>query len=206
MLRIPGQDGILDERGQVINDRTVGTLVKQALSHAETGADHIVPSNMMDGRIGAIREVLEAEGLINTRILACSTHYASRYYRPFRDAADSSASPGRTDRSTCQMAPANSDEALHEAAMDISAGADAIIIQPGMPCLDVLYRVSHELRVPTFVYQVSGEYAMHKAAFENGWLDEKTVMLESLRCFKRAGADGILAWFARQAAQALKAD
>ncbi|GHC28874.1 delta-aminolevulinic acid dehydratase [Kushneria pakistanensis] len=201
-----GQDGILDHHGYVINDRTVETLIKQALSHAEAGADYIAPSDMMDGRIGAIRDVLEAEGLVNTRIMSCSSRYASRYYEPFSDAVGSTAHPPRADRSTYQMDPANSHEALHEAAMDISEGADAVMIKPGMPYLDVLYRVKHELRVPTFVYQVSGEYAMHKAAFANGWLDEETVMLESLRCFKRAGADGILTWFAKQAAQALKTD
>lgn len=198
-----GQDGILDDSGYVLNDRTVETLIKQALCHAEAGVDYLAPSDMMDGRIGAIRQVLESEGLINTRIMAYSVKYASRYYGPFRDAVGSAASLGGADKRSYQMDPANSDEALHEAALDISEGADAVMIKPGLPYLDVLYRVKQELRVPTFVYQVSGEYAMHKAAFANGWLDEDTVVLESLRCFKRAGADGILTYFAKQAARAL---
>ncbi|MFC0268755.1 porphobilinogen synthase [Kushneria aurantia] len=199
-----GQDGILDDNGYVLNDRTVETLIKQALCHAEAGADYIAPSDMMDGRIGSIRDMLEADGLIDTRIMAYSAKYASRYYGPFRDAVGSAAGLGRADKQTYQMDPANSDEALHEAAMDISEGADAVMVKPGMPYLDVLYRVKQELQVPTFVYQVSGEYAMHKAAFANGWLDEQSVVLESLRCFKRAGADGILTYFALDAARALR--
>lgn len=197
---VHGQDGILDDQGCLLNDRTVETLTKQALSHAEAGADYVAPSNMMDGHIGAIRKILEAEGLPHTRIMSCSARYASYYDTP---AFNTGSSP--VDRASYQMDPANGDEALHEAAMDIDEGADAIMIKPGMPYLDVLYRVKQELRVPTFVYQVSGEYVMHRAAFTNGWLDEDTVILESLRCFKRAGADGIVTWFARQAAQALRA-
>ncbi|WP_227875900.1 porphobilinogen synthase [Kushneria konosiri] len=196
---VHGQDGILDAQGRILNDRTVETLTKQALSHAEAGADYVSPSDMMDGHILAIREILEAEGLTHTRLLSCSARYASYYDTP---ALNTDSSPA--ERSICQMDPANGDEALHESAMDIAEGADAIMIKPGMPYLDVLYRVKQELRVPTFVYQVSGEYAMHRAAFINGWLDEKTVILESLRCFKRAGADGIVTWFARQAARILR--
>ncbi|OHV10617.1 porphobilinogen synthase [Kushneria phosphatilytica] len=199
-----GQDGILDDEGYVLNERTVETLIKQGLSHAEAGADFIAPSDMMDGRIGSIREVLEREGLINTRIMAYSAKYASRYYGPFRDAVGSTANLGKADKSTYQMDPANSDEAIHEVAMDISEGADAVMVKPGMPYLDVLHRVRNELQVPTFVYQVSGEYAMHMAAFERGWLDERQVIMESLACFKRAGADGILTYFAKRAAQWLK--
>lgn len=198
-----GHDGILDDSGHVLNDRTVETLVKQALSHAEAGADYLAPSDMMDGRIGLIRKMLEDEGLVHTRIISCAAKYASHYYQPFREATGSSVDSARVDRLTCQLDPANADEALHEAAMDIAEGADAIMIKPGMPCLDVLYRVRQALRVPTFVYQTSGEYAMHQAAFANGWLDERTVMMESLRGFKRAGADAILTWFAKRAARVL---
>ncbi|PAU75965.1 porphobilinogen synthase [Halomonas salipaludis] len=198
-----GQDGILDETGYVHNDRTVETLLKQALSHAEAGADVVAPSDMMDGRIGAIRSVLEQELLHNTRIMAYSAKYASSYYGPFRDAVGSASNLGRADKSTYQMDPANGDEALHEVAMDIAEGADMVMVKPGMPYLDVVRRVKEELRVPTFAYQVSGEYAMHMAAFEQGWLDADKVMLESLMCFKRAGADGVLTYFAKRAARLL---
>ncbi|APX91879.1 delta-aminolevulinic acid dehydratase [Halomonas sp. 1513] len=198
-----GQDGILDETGYVHNDRTVETLLKQALSHAEAGADVVAPSDMMDGRIAAIRSVLEQEHLHNTRIMAYSAKYASSYYGPFRDAVGSAGNLGRADKSTYQMDPANGDEALHEVAMDIAEGADMVMVKPGMPYLDVVRRVKEELRVPTFAYQVSGEYAMHMAAFEQGWLDADKVMLESLMCFKRAGADGVLTYFAKRAARLL---
>ena len=198
-----GQDGILDEDGYVANDRTVETLIKQALSHAEAGADVVAPSDMMDGRIGAIRELLEREGLHNTRIMAYSAKYASRYYGPFRDAVGSAANLGKADKSTYQMDPANSDEALHEVAMDITEGADMVKVKPGMRSLGVGRRVKGALRVPTYAYQVSGEYAMHMAAFDNGWLDADTVILESLMCFKRAGADGVLTYFAKRAARLL---
>ncbi|WP_136069022.1 porphobilinogen synthase [Modicisalibacter radicis] len=198
-----GQDGILDEHGYVLNDRTVETLLKQALSHAEAGADIVAPSDMMDGRIGAIRAVLEQENLHNARIMAYSAKYASRYYGPFRDAVGSSVNLGGADKTTYQMDPANSDEALHETAMDLAEGADMVMVKPGMPYLDVLGRIKRELQVPTFAYQVSGEYAMHMAAFENGWLEADAVILESLMCFKRAGADGILTYFAKRAAQLL---
>jgi len=198
-----GQDGILDDSGYVTNDRTVETLIKQALSHAEAGADVVAPSDMMDGRIGSIRELLEQEGLTNTRIMAYSAKYASHYYGPFRDAVGSASNLGKADKSTYQMDPANGDEALHEVAMDIAEGADMVMVKPGMPYLDVVRRVKDELRVPTYAYQVSGEYAMHMAAFDNGWLDADTVILESLMCFKRAGADGVLTYFAKRAARLL---
>jgi porphobilinogen synthase len=201
---VHGQDGILDEHGYVQNDRTVATLLKQALSHAEAGADVVAPSDMMDGRIGAIREILEQEQLHNTRIMAYSAKYASRYYGPFRDAVGSAANLGKADKASYQMDPANSDEALHEIALDLAEGADMVMIKPGMPYLDVIQRTKQELAVPTFAYQVSGEYAMHMAAFENGWLDADSVILESLTCFKRAGADGILTYFAKRAAQLLR--
>ncbi|MGM0614324.1 MAG: porphobilinogen synthase [Pseudomonadota bacterium] len=201
-----GQDGIIDEQGYVINDRTVDTLLKQALSHAEAGADVVAPSDMMDGRIGSIRQVLEQEHLHNVRIMAYSAKYASHYYGPFRDAVGSAGNLGKADKRTYQMDPANSDEALHEVAMDIAEGADMVMVKPGMPYLDVVRRVKHELQVPTFAYQVSGEYAMHRAAFDNGWLDADSVILESLMCFKRAGADGILSYFALDAARLLKAN
>ena len=200
---IHGQDGIIDDSGYVLNDRTVETLLKQALSHAEAGADIVAPSDMMDGRIGAIRQVLEQEHLHNVRIMAYSAKYASRYYGPFRDAVGSAANLGKADKRTYQMDPANSDEALHEVALDLAEGADMVMIKPGMPYLDVVRRVKDELRVPTYAYQVSGEYAMHMAAFDNGWLDPDEVMLESLMCFKRAGADGILTYFAKRAATLL---
>ncbi|XGA80545.1 porphobilinogen synthase [Halomonas sp. CH40] len=201
-----GQDGIIDEQGYVINDRTVDTLLKQALSHAEAGADVVAPSDMMDGRIGSIRQVLEQEHLHNVRIMAYSAKYASHYYGPFRDAVGSAGNLGKADKRTYQMDPANSDEALHEVAMDIAEGADMVMVKPGMPYLDVVRRVKHELQVPTFAYQVSGEYAMHRAAFDNGWLDADSVIIESLMCFKRAGADGILSYFALDAARLLKAN
>ncbi len=197
---IHGQDGIIDDTGYVLNDRTVETLLKQALSHAEAGADVVAPSDMMDGRIGEIRQVLEQEHLHNVRIMAYSAKYASRYYGPFRDAVGSAANLGKADKRTYQMDPANSDEALHEVALDLAEGADMVMIKPGMPYLDVVRRIKDELKVPTYAYQVSGEYAMHMAAFDNGWLDADEVMLESLICFKRAGADGILTYFATRAA------
>jgi len=198
-----GQDGIIDERGYVLNDITVETLVKQALSHAQAGADVVAPSDMMDGRIGAVRDILEDGGYINTRILAYAAKYASAYYGPFRDAVGSAGNLGKGNKYSYQMDPANSDEALHEVALDLAEGADMVMVKPGMPYLDIVRRVKSELLVPTFVYQVSGEYAMHMAAAQNGWLDEKAVMMESLLCIKRAGADGILTYFAKRAAQVL---
>lgn len=199
-----GQDGILDEHGYVQNDRTVETLLKQALAHVEAGADVVAPSDMMDGRIGSLRQLLEKEQLHNAKIMAYSAKYASKYYGPFRDAVGSSTNLGQADKRTYQMDPANSDEALHEVAMDISEGADMVMVKPGMPYLDVVQRVKTELKVPTFAYQVSGEYAMHRAAFDNGWLEAEPVILESLMCFKRAGADGILTYFALDAARLLQ--
>ncbi len=199
-----GQDGILDDDGYVQNEETVEALVRQALSHARAGADVVAPSDMMDGRIGAIRGALEAEGFVNTRILAYSAKYASSYYGPFRDAVGSAANLGKADKATYQMDPANSDEALHEVAADLSEGADMVMVKPGMPYLDIVSRVKTELQVPTFVYQVSGEYAMQMAAAQNGWLDGDKVMMESLLCFKRAGADGILTYFAKRAAELLR--
>jgi len=199
-----GQDGIIDDNGYVLNDETVEALVKQALSQAEAGADVIAPSDMMDGRIGAIREALEANGHIHTRIMAYSAKYASAYYGPFRDAVGSAGNLGKADKTTYQMDPANSDEALHEIALDLAEGADMVMVKPGMPYLDVVRRVKDEFKVPVYAYQVSGEYAMHMAAFQNGWLDQDKVMMESLLAFKRAGADGILTYFAKAAAQKLK--
>ena len=199
-----GQDGIIDDNGYVLNDVTVEALVKQALSQAEAGADVIAPSDMMDGRIGAIREALEANGHIHTRIMAYSAKYASAYYGPFRDAVGSAGNLGKADKTTYQMDPANSDEALHEIALDLAEGADMVMVKPGMPYLDVVRRVKDEFKVPVYAYQVSGEYAMHMAAFQNGWLDQDKVMMESLLAFKRAGADGILTYFAKAAAQKLK--
>ncbi len=196
-----GQDGIIDVNGYVLNDRTVDTLVLQALSHAQAGADVVAPSDMMDGRIGAIRNELESNAHVNTRIMAYSAKYASAYYGPFRDAVGSAGNLGKGNKFGYQMDPANSDEALHEVAMDLAEGADMVMVKPGMPYLDIVRRVKDELSAPTFVYQVSGEYAMHMAAFQNGWLDEKSVMMESLMAFKRAGADGILTYFAKRAAQ-----
>lgn len=199
-----GQDGIIDKTGYVLNDRTVDTLVKQALSHARAGADVVAPSDMMDGRIGDIRQALEAAGHVNTRILAYSAKYASSYYGPFRDAVGSAGNLGKSNKYSYQMDPANCDEALHECALDLQEGADMIMVKPGMPYLDILRRVKDELGAPTYAYQVSGEYAMHCAAFANGWLDRDTVILESLLAFKRAGADGILTYFAKEAALLLR--
>nr|WP_091701812.1 porphobilinogen synthase [Marinobacter persicus] len=199
-----GQDGIIDDNGYVLNDVTVEALVKQAVSHAEAGADVVAPSDMMDGRVAAIREALEAGGHVNTRILSYAAKYASSYYGPFRDAVGSAANLGKADKATYQMDPANSDEAMHEVAMDLAEGADMVMIKPGMPYLDIVYRVKKELQVPTFVYQVSGEYAMHMAAAENGWLDGDKVMMESLMAMRRAGADGVLTYFAVRAARLLK--
>jgi porphobilinogen synthase len=200
---IHGQDGILDDQGYVLNDLTVNTLVKQALSHANAGADVVAPSDMMDGRIGAVRKALEAAGHINTRILAYSAKYASAYYGPFRDAVGSAANLAGGDKFSYQMDPANLDEALHEVAMDLAEGADMVMVKPGMPYLDVVRRVKDEFGVPTMVYQVSGEYAMHMAAIEQGWLNE-SVILESLLGMKRAGADAILTYFAIRAATMLR--
>ena len=200
-----GQDGIIDDSGYVLNDITSETLVRQAHSHAASGADVVAPSDMMDGRIGAIRNALEADGHINTLILSYAAKYASSYYGPFRDAVGSAANIKGGDKKTYQMDPGNSDEALHEVALDLREGADMVMVKPGMPYLDILRRVKTELQVPTFAYQVSGEYAMHQAAFENNWLSRDAVMLESLLCFKRAGADGILTYFAMDAARLLNA-
>lgn len=199
-----GQDGVIDDNGYVLNDETVSALVKQTLSHAQAGADVVAPSDMMDGRIGAIRQALEQQGHIHTRIMAYSAKYASAYYGPFRDAVGSASNLGKADKKTYQMDPANGDEALHEIALDLQEGADMVMVKPGMPYLDVVRRVKDTFRVPVYAYQVSGEYAMHMAAFENGWLDQDSVMMESLLAFKRAGADGILTYFAKAAAQKLK--
>ena len=199
-----GQDGIIDEQtGYVLNDMTNEILIKQALSHAAAGADIVAPSDMMDGRIGDIRKEFEDEGFVNTQIMAYSAKYASSYYGPFRDAVGSAGNIKGGDKKTYLMDPANSDEALHECSLDLDEGADMIMIKPGMPYLDVVRRVKEELKAPTFVYQVSGEYAMHCAAFDNGWLNRQQVILESLLAFKRAGADGILTYFAKEAAQLL---
>ncbi len=199
-----GQDGLIDDKGYVLNDETTEVLVKQALSHADAGADIVAPSDMMDGRIGAIRNALEAAGHINTRIMAYSAKYASSFYGPFRDAVGSSGNLGGGNKYSYQMDPANTDEALHEVALDLAEGADMVMVKPGMPYLDVLRRVKDEFQFPTMVYQVSGEYAMLKAASANGWLDEKAVVLEALLAFKRAGADAILTYFAIDAARWLK--
>lgn len=199
-----GQDGLLDASGYVMNDETVDVLVQQALSHARAGADVVAPSDMMDGRIGALRDALESDGHIHTRILAYSAKYASAFYGPFRDAVGSATALGKADKKTYQMDPANTDEALQEIAQDLQEGADMIMIKPGMPYLDVVRRAKDEFGVPTFAYQVSGEYAMLKAAAQNGWLDERACVLEALLGFKRAGADGILTYFALDAAQWLK--
>ncbi len=198
-----GQDGIIDDSGYVLNDITVETLVQQAVSQADAGADVVAPSDMMDGRIGAIRHALEAAGQVNTQIMAYSAKYASSYYGPFRDAVGSAGNLGKSNKASYQMDPANSDEALHEVALDLQEGADMVMVKPGMPYLDIVHRVKTELQVPTFAYQVSGEYAMHQAAAQNGWLDLDAVMMESLIAFKRAGADGILTYFAVAAAQKL---
>ena len=195
-----GQDGVIDADGYVLNDETVDILVKQALSQAQAGVDIVAPSDMMDGRIGAVRRALEQAGQIHTLIMAYSAKYASGFYGPFRDAVGSAASLGKGGKATYQMDPANTDEALREVALDIDEGADMVMVKPGMPYLDIVYRVKSELRMPTFVYQVSGEYAMLRAAAMNGWLDEKKVVMESLLGCKRAGADGILTYFAKQAA------
>ncbi|KPK37549.1 MAG: delta-aminolevulinic acid dehydratase [Gammaproteobacteria bacterium SG8_47] len=199
-----GQDGLIDDSGYVMNDETVEVLVKQALSHAEAGADVVAPSDMMDGRIGAVRAALEDNGYIHTRILAYAAKYASSFYGPFRDAVGSAANLGAGNKYTYQMDPANGDEALWEVALDLEEGADMVMIKPGMPYLDIVRRVKDAYGAPTFVYQVSGEYAMLKAAAQNGWLDERAVVLESLLGFKRAGADGILTYFAKQAATWLR--
>lgn len=199
-----GQDGIVDEHGYVANDVTVEALVKQALSHAEAGADIVAPSDMMDGRIGAIREALEVAEYSSTRILAYSAKYASSFYGPFREAVGSAGNLGKSTKHTYQMDPANSDEALREVALDLQEGADMIMIKPGLPYLDIVRRVKDTFGAPTFVYQVSGEYAMLAAASRNGWLDERSVVLESLMSIRRAGADGILTYYAKQAAMWLK--
>jgi porphobilinogen synthase len=196
-----GQDGLLDASGYVVNDETVDVLVRQALSHAAAGADVVAPSDMMDGRIGAIREALEEEGYINTRILAYSAKYASSYYGPFRDAVGSATNLGGGNKYSYQMDPANGDEALHEVALDIDEGADMVMVKPGMPYLDIVRRVKDEFGYPTYVYQVSGEYAMLKAAGQNGWIDEKACVLEALLSMKRAGADGVLTYYAKTVAQ-----
>ena len=196
-----GQDGIIDESGYVLNDVTVEALVKQGVSHAEAGADVVAPSDMMDGRIGALRDALEANGHVYTRILAYSAKYASSFYGPFRDAVGSASSLGKGNKYTYQMDPANSDEALREVQLDLDEGADMVMVKPGMPYLDIVRRVKDRFGAPTFVYQVSGEYAMLMAAAQNGWLDERAVVLESLACIKRAGADGILTYFALRASR-----
>ena len=196
-----GQDGLIDGSGYVLNDETVAVLVRQALSHASAGADVVAPSDMMDGRIGAVRAALEAAGHIHTRILAYSAKYASSFYGPFRDAVGSAASLGGGNKYSYQMDPANSDEALHEVALDLAEGADMVMIKPGMPYLDIVRRIKDRFGAPTFVYQVSGEYAMLKAASQNGWLNERAVVLEALLGIKRAGADGILTYYAKDAAR-----
>lgn len=201
---IHGQDGLLDDSGYVLNDETTEILVQQALCHAAAGADVLGPSDMMDGRIGAIRSALEEDGFIHTKILAYSAKYASAFYGPFRDAVGSAANLGQADKYTYQMDPANLDEALYEVAMDLEEGADMVMIKPGMPYLDVIRRVKDTFKVPTYAYQVSGEYAMLKAAFQNGWLNEEKCMMESLLAFKRAGADGILTYFALDAARVIR--
>ncbi len=200
-----GQDGLIDASGYVLNDETVDVLIRQALSHAQAGADVVAPSDMMDGRIGAVREALESAGHRNTRILAYSAKYASSYYGPFRDAVGSAANLAGGNKYTYQQDPANSDEALREVALDLQEGADMVMVKPGMPYLDIVRRVKDQFGVPTFVYQVSGEYAMHMAAVQNGWLDERAVVMESLLSIKRAGADGILTYFAKRAARWLQA-
>ena len=200
-----GQDGLIDETGYVVNDATVEALVRQALSHVEAGADVVGPSDMMDGRVGAIRSALEAEGHCNARILSYAAKYASSFYGPFRDAVGSAGNLGGGGKHTYQMDPGNTDEALHEVALDLAEGADMVMIKPGMPYLDVIRRVRERFEVPTFAYQVSGEYAMQKAAFASGWLDERACVLEALASFKRAGANGVLTYFARDAARWLGA-
>ena len=199
-----GQDGLLDDTGYILNDETVAVLVQQALTQAEAGVDIVAPSDMMDGRIGAIRTALEAKGHIHTRIMAYSAKYASAFYGPFRDAVGSAGNLGKSNKKVYQMDPANTDEALREVALDIAEGADMVMVKPGMPYLDVVRRVKDQFAMPTFAYQVSGEYAMLKAAAQNGWLDHDAVMMESLLAFKRAGADGVLTYFAIQAAELLQ--
>ena len=199
-----GQDGVLDEQGYILNDETTGILVQQAITQAEAGVDIVAPSDMMDGRIGKIREALEQKKLIHTRIMAYSAKYASAFYGPFRDAVGSAKNLGKADKKTYQMDCANGDEALREVALDISEGADMVMVKPGMPYLDIVRRVREEFDYPTYAYQVSGEYAMLKAAAQNGWLDHDAVMMESLLAFKRAGADGVLTYFALEAARLLK--
>jgi porphobilinogen synthase len=200
-----GQDGVLDDHGRILNDETSAILVQQAITQAEAGVDIVAPSDMMDGRIGKIREALEQKKLIHTRIMAYSAKYASAFYGPFRDAVGSAKNLGKADKKTYQMDFANTDEALREVAMDISEGADMVMVKPGMPYLDIVRRVKEEFDYPTFAYQVSGEYAMLKAAAQNGWLDHDAVMIESLMAFKRAGADGVLTYFALEAARLIKA-
>ena len=200
-----GQDGVLDDTGYILNDETVEILERQALTQAQAGVDIVAPSDMMDGRIGAIRSILEANRLVHTRIMAYSAKYASAFYGPFRDAVGSSGNLGKSNKKVYQMDPGNTNEALREVALDIAEGADMVMVKPGMPYLDVVRRVKDEFRVPTFAYQVSGEYAMLKAAAQNGWLDHDAVMMESLLAFKRAGADGVLTYFAVAAARLLKA-
>jgi len=199
-----GQDGLMDDSGYIVNDDTVEVLVQQALSHAAAGVDIVAPSDMMDGRIGAVREALEREGYVNTQIMSYAAKYASAYYGPFRDALGTAGNLKGGNKFSYQMDPGNSDEALHECALDLQEGADMVMVKPGMPYLDVVRRVKDELRVPTFAYQVSGEYAMHCAAFANGWLNREAVIMESLLCFKRAGADGVLTYFAEEAARLLQ--
>src|ERR1700712_591813 len=199
-----GQDGLLDETGYIVNDTTVAMLTRQARVQAEAGVDIVAPSDMMDGRIGAIRAMLEADGHLHARIMAYSAKYASAFYGPFRDAVGSAANLGKSDKKVYQMDPANSDEALREVALDIAEGADMVMVKPGMPYLDIVRRVKDEFRMPTYVYQVSGEYAMLKGAAINGWMDGEAVMMESLLAFRRAGADGVLTYFALEAARVLK--
>jgi len=199
-----GQDGVLDANGYVLNDETTPLLVRQALAQAEAGVDIVAPSDMMDGRIGAIREALEANKHIHTRIMAYSAKYASAYYGPFRDAVGSAANLGKGSKATYQMDPANTDEALREVALDIAEGADMVMVKPGMPYLDIVRRVKDEFRMPTYAYQVSGEYAMIKAAAQNGWVDHDKIMMEAMLCFKRAGANGVLTYFARDIARLLR--
>ena len=199
-----GQDGLPDDNGYLLNDETVAVLTQQALVQAEAGVDIVAPSDMMDGRIGAIRSALESRGLIHTKIMAYSAKYASAFYGPFRDAVGSAANLGKSNKKVYQMDPANSDEALREVALDLAEGADMVMVKPGMPYLDIVRRVKDEFHVPTFAYQVSGEYAMLKAAAANGWLDHDAVMMESLLAFKRAGADGVLSYFALEAARLLR--
>jgi porphobilinogen synthase len=200
-----GQDGLPDENGYIVNEKTIEMLIRQALAQAEAGVDIVAPSDMMDGRIGAIREKLEAGSHIHTRIMAYSAKYASGYYGPFREAVGSAANLGKADKNTYQMDPANTDEALREVALDLAEGADMVMVKPGMPYLDVVRRVKDEFKVPTFAYQVSGEYAMLQAAFQNGWLDPDKVIMETMMSFKRAGADGVLTYFALDVARRLKA-